>query len=42
MNSSPPWEKLWHSGTIACMNEGDTPYELIENGTLAVNNGKIA
>jgi len=42
MNSSPPWEKLWHSATIACMNEGGAPYGLIENGALAVNNGEIA
>ena len=42
MNSSPPWEKLWHSATIACVNEGGAPYGLIENGALAVKKGEIA
>ena len=42
MTLPPDWDLLWHSATLACMNEGGVAYGLIENGTIAVKDGEIA
>ena len=42
MTPSPDWDLLWHSATLACMNEGGVAYGLIENGAIAIKDGEIA
>ena len=41
MTTIPEWDILWHSATLACMNEEGSPYGLIEDGAIAVKDDKI-
>ena len=42
MTPSQNWDLLWHSVKLACMNKGGSAYGLIEDGAIAVQDGKIA
>ena len=36
------WDRLWHSARLATMVPGGTPYGAIEDGAIAVHDGRIA
>ena len=41
MTPSQNWDLLWHSVKLACMNKEGSAYGLIEDGAIAVQDGKI-
>jgi imidazolonepropionase len=38
----PTWDSLWTNVNLATMTEGGTPYGAVENGALAIADGRIA
>ena len=39
--NTEPWETLWFNATIATMRSDISAYGLLENGAIAVSNGKV-
>jgi imidazolonepropionase len=38
----PTWDSLWTNVNLATMADGGAPYGAIENGALAIKDGRIA